>query len=269
MGSIVTRRICGAACAALVVPAVVVAIGLPASGGITEAHAATTTLTKVKKVHVSNVKTTSFKVAWTGKTKASKTKGYQVRVYHSGKVVKRYTIKDRRIHSKYVKGLKPGTSYRVKVRAYKSTVHRYGKWSTPKSVRTLKTMVSSTSFFDAFGDVKYTVKGTKVVPYGYGHGDSYVDGGALIVRYQAKNVSDEDQMVYPDELRAYQQGVKLDHAGYVDGLGSSTIETIEPGASIDGWIAFDLRDLHSAVTLKAYKSYSSNALAFKKTIDIA
>lgn len=128
---------------ALLAPVLAVSIALPMSGNVATAQA-DEAVSQVKSVKVSKVTKSSYKVTWK-KAPSKKVTGYQLKVYKSGKAVKTYTVKGRTQTSKSVTGLKAGTKYSVKVRAYAASSKKYGAWSSAKSATTPKATSSKSS----------------------------------------------------------------------------------------------------------------------------
>lgn len=118
---------------------------------------------KVKKFKISKNYTTKIKLSW---NKVTEAEGYQIYQYKSNKWKRVATIKKGSTKSITIKNLKPGTSYKYRIRAYKKENGKtiYTKYTTLK-VTTKPSKVKVTNI--SSGSKKVTLKWKKVKASGY------------------------------------------------------------------------------------------------------
>ena len=102
----------------------------------------------------------------------------------------------------------------------------------------------------------------------------YSGDAVLILDVTVKNVSDIDQRVFFNgtEISAYQGGKGLTFCNFVDGRDLPDSRTVQPGVTLDGWMAYELLDGTTPVECKAATT-SGDAnyygLTNPQTIDIS
>ena len=98
--------------------------------------------------------------------------------------------------------------------------------------------------------IEYTINGVSLGTVEYSlHGT----GVALVLDLTAKNVSDEvkNATFTGSVVNAYQDGKALDEAFQVEGYETSYGTEIKPGATLNGWVAYELLDETTPVELEA------------------
>ena len=111
------------------------------------------------------------------------------------------------------------------------------------------------------------------------NGASLDTGGAggktlLILDLTAKNVDTKDHYISFGYglLNAYQGGKGLNDTLYVEGRDFSDSRYVQPGVSLDGWIAFELIDTTTPVEISAQQSSNgtvTTGLTNPQTIDLS
>ena len=96
----------------------------------------------------------------------------------------------------------------------------------------------------------------------------------LVLEVSAKNVSDSDQTIYfiGDVIAAYQNGKSLTECPVIEGRDLADSRAVQPGVTLDGWVAFELLDATTPVECKAGNQTSDPdyyALTNPQTIDLS
>ena len=100
-------------------------------------------------------------------------------------------------------------------------------------------------------------------------------GKSLIVfDVTAKNVSDGDQLVsfIGGLMKVYQDGKGLTMTPIVEGREDADMRTVQPGVSLDGWVAYELIDTTTPVECTVDQSSSGSVvtgLTNPQTIDLS
>lgn len=100
----------------------------------------------------------------------------------------------------------------------------------------------------------------------------YSGAPVLVLEVTGKNVSDADKPVFftGTQIAAYQDGKSLTDCSFVEGRDLPESRTIQAGASLDGWLGYELIDTTTPVELKAGNVAGTNyyGLSNPQTIDL-
>ena len=121
--------------------------------------------------------------------------------------------------------------------------------STSTSADTSESSKAETSNVPESG-IEYTINGVSLGTVKY---SSHGTGVALVLDLTAKNVSNEAKsaIFIGSVVNAYQDGKALDEAFLVEGYETSYGTEIKPGATLNGWVAYELLDETTPVELEA------------------
>ena len=119
------------------------------------------------------------------------------------------------------------------------------------------------------------VSGIECTITGASLGTEKLSGRSLIVLdVTAKNVSDEDQLVYFGSglMNVYQDGKGLTMTTIVEGREDADSRSVQPGVSLDGWVAYELIDTVTPVECAVNQLSSGSvmtALTNPQTVDLS
>lgn len=104
--------------------------------------------------------------------------------------------------------------------------------------------------------------------------EKYSDRTLIVLDVTAKNVTDGDQLVYFGSglMNVYQDGKGLNMTTLVEGREEADSRTVQPGVSLDGWIAFELIDTVTPVECTVNQLSSGSVmtdLTNPQTIDLS
>lgn len=114
--------------------------------------------------------------------------------------------------------------------------------------------------------IEYTINSTSL------EARQYSGAPVLVLEVTGRNVSDADKPVFftGTQIAAYQDGKSLTECGFVEGRDLPESRTIQAGASLDGWLGYELIDTTAPVELKAGNVAGTNyyGLSNPQTVDL-